>query len=1052
MKKLISIFIGLLGIINTVSAELAMSACPTIAVTGTNTSCYNVSDGSATISIISGGSGSYTHTWSNGTIKSGNTSTIDFLSAGTYTVTIKDNNTGCSVVGAYVVTEPNPISISGVVKNIDCFGSSTGGVSINLSGGMMPYSFSWKNSFGAIVSTNKDLTNVPSGTYTLSVNAPNASCSASQTFNINGPTEALSSSAALTNVDCFGNTTGKINVSVWGGTPPYAFLWDNGQTQAEISGLSAGSYSVTITDNKGCSIQETYNITEPDALSGAMAKVDVLCNGDATGVVGITVLGGTLPYHYSWKNAQSFLVANTASLNNVKANVYEVTVSDARGCKLVDQATILEPNKIQLSADIINVNCYGGTDGEINLNVSGGIGPFTYNWKNSLGNTFATTQDLTGVTAGVYTAEVTDDNGCMATLSATVNEPASPINVSVSVEPVLCFGNNTGAINLMVSGGASNFSYSWSSGQTSKDIDNILAGNYTYTVIDNNGCTNVGNVVITEPASPLAVSGIVNDVNCFGESNGGIDLTVTGGTPNYSFQWSSASFQLSNTNEDLVNYGADDYRFEVTDQNGCKVIDTLTINEPALLETSTMGTNILCNSDSTGTIDLSVTGGVFPYTYAWNNGGITEDLIQLAAGNYNVTVTDNQGCTSSIAHTLTEPADSLTYNLTVSDVLCNSGNEGSISLSVAGGTVPYSYSWSNGETTTAINNLSSGSYFFDVVDQNGCMISDTLIVNQPNALSLNEVITDVSCFELEDGKIDISPTGGTAPYDFKWFNSDYALATQTEDLELFPAETYQIEIVDANGCNYEMFLAIEEPELIQIEYVYEIASCNGSSDGVIDVEVSGGTPTYNYAWNNGATTQDLLSISSGVYELSLVDQNGCRDSLIVEITQPEAISMSFTTTEVSCKDQNDGTAYAIAKGGNGGYNFFWENNVNDAYNEGLSNQYYSVEVTDMLGCTFTDSVLIPINPITCIDPVNTFTPNNDNYNDTWIIDNIELYPNFKMQIFNKWGNLVRSMENEYSPWDGTTNGKLLPAGVYYWVLNLNDEENNVLNGNITIIR
>lgn len=1052
MKKSILFIITIIGAINLAFASNIAPACPTISVTGTNATCYGVANGTATVQIISGGSGNYTHTWSNGSIGSGSSSTISFLSSGTYTVSVKDNVSGCTVVGAYVVSEPDPISITGTVVDIDCFGASTGDINVNVSGGVTPYTYDWTNGSGTSVSTTQDLSNVTADTYTLTVNAPNSACSSSESFVIEQPTEALNSSAIVSDVDCFSNSTGSIDVSVWGGTAPYAYSWDTGQTTQDVNGLSSGSYLLTITDNKGCTDQQTYVVSQPTQLGGVLSTVDVLCNGNSTGTVSISPSGGTAPYNYTWQNSSTVLVNNSSSLTNVPADTYQVTVTDDEGCTFTASTTINEPALLTLSADVIDVNCFGGSDGEIDLTVSGGVGPFDYVWTNSVPNNVGSSQDLTGIPAEDYTVVVTDDNGCVETLTENVAQPLSPIVVDVVSEPVLCNGDNTGSINLSVNGGTPGYTYSWSTGQTTEDISNLLAGNYSYTVIDANNCTSTGNVVITEPSQPLTVASVITNVNCFGETNGAIDLTVTGGTPNYSFEWSSSSFQLSVTSEDLTGYAADDYRYEITDDNGCKTIDTLTITEPPLLESSVTGVNILCKGQSTGSVDLTVTGGSNPYTYAWNNGLISEDIVNLPAGIYEVVVTDDHGCETISSIVLTEPQDSLQYTFSVEDVKCNDGTDGEILLDVFGGTVPYNIDWSNGDTLLLLTDLVAGTYSFEVTDNNGCQVTDTVIVDQPNPVTLNEVITDVSCYGFSDGIIDISPTGGTSPYEFMWFNSDFALSAQTEDLVNFPAETYQVEIIDTNGCHYEMFLEIDQPDSIVIEYTFNVVSCNEGFDATIDVEVTGGTPAYDFIWSNGETTEDLTNVPAGIYNLDLTDQNGCEDSLEVVITQPEPISVSFETTEVTCKDQFDGTAVATAAGGNGGYEYYWENGTVGAFIDQLANDWYTVEIIDILGCDHIDSVFIDINPIGCIDPVNTFTPNEDNYNDTWVIDNMELYPDLKLQIFNKWGNLVHTIEKEYTPWDGTYKGGDLPAGVYFWTLYLNDDDNEVLRGNITIIR
>lgn len=1044
------LFLGfiLIGLSNNLFAQ----ACPTILVTGSNVTCYGESNGEATAEIITGGSGSYTYTWSNGTPGSGSSSTITNLSVGTYTVTVKDNVSGCSVVGAYVVNQPDPISITANVTDVNCFGDTTGAVDISVNGGNTPYSYSWTNSSSSVISTSQDIINLNAGTYTVEVQASTSSCSESVSYTIEQPTEELSTSAVISNVDCFGNSSGAIDVSVWGGTQPYAYSWDNGQNTQDLSSITTGNYTLTITDNKGCSRVDTYTITQPTPLTATMNSSDVLCNGDATGTVTISPTGGNSPYTFSWQNSSNVMVETSSSLFNVEADTYDATVTDDNGCTFTASETVSEPLLLELDAVVTDVSCNGGSDGEIDLIVSGGVAPYSYSWTNSVPNSVGNSQDLIGVVADNYSVVVTDTNGCVKTLSQEIRQPLVPISVTVEVEDVLCYGDNTGSINLTVNGGTPPYTYSWSNGETTEDISNILAGNYTFTILDANGCPFNGNATVNEPSQPLTVTNSITDVNCFGQSNGGIDLTVTGGTPGYTFKWSNSSYQLSTTSEDLVNYPADDYRYEVTDANGCKAIDTLTISEPPLLTSEISGVNILCKGGNNGSVDLTVNGGVSPYTYTWNNGAVSQNLVNLEAGVYEVLVVDYQGCETTNSIELTEPADSLKYEYEVQHVTCNDGFDGEIELTLSGGTLPYDIDWSSGDSTSIIEELTAGIYEFLVTDNNGCTVTDSIEIVQPDAVTLNEVITDVSCNGLSDGVIDISPTGGTAPYQYTWFNSDFALSAQTQDLVDFPADIYQLEIRDTNNCFYEMFLEIEEPEVIAIEYTFGTASCYGSSDASIIVDVTGGTPAYIFDWSNGATTQNLENIPAGVYELDLTDANGCKDSLEVEIVEPEPIEVTFETTEVSCKDQFDGTALASSTGGNGGYQYLWDDGTSIAFNEGLTNDWHYVEVIDILGCDKIDSVFIDINPIACIDPVNTFSPNEDNYNDTWVIDNVSLYPNIKMLIYNKWGNLIYQTNNGYTPWDGKIDGKTLPAGVYYYILELGNDENEVLKGNITLIK
>jgi len=1016
--------------------------CPTLAMSGSSVDCYGYSNGTAQVQIANA-TGPFIINWSSG--QSGVTS-LSGLPVGTYTVTVKDVPSGCTAVGAYVVGSPDPISVTETITDLNCFMVPTGGVNITVLGGTAPYSYSWSNS-----TTSQDLTNVTAGTYSVLITDAKG-CTFSKVYTIEQPLEALQGTGSVSHALCAGSATGSIDVDVWGGTPSYLYSWTSGQGTQDINGLTAGSYTLTITDFNGCTLVLPYNITEPVVLSGTMSTSSVLCNGDPTGSVSISPTGGTAPLSYSWQNSTTLYSEDNPVLNGIIADDYQVTITDANGCQYIDNATVSQPAILDATTTAIDVLCYGGSDGSVDLTVTGGTLPYSYSWTNGLGNTVSSGQDLANIPADIYTVVVTDGNGCTFITSQEVMQPNLPIGVIVSYVDILCYGDNTGSIDLDVSGGTEPFTYSWTSGQTTEDISNLFAGTYGYTIIDDNGCTLGGSVVISEPAQPLTVTEVITDVNCFGESNGIIDLTVTGGTAPYVYEWANSLYLLSNTDQDLINYPADSYRYQVTDDNGCFVIDTLVITEPTELETAMVGVDILCHGGNNGSIDLTVNGGVTPYAYLWNNGAVTEDLNNLYAGFYEVTVTDDHGCIIIDDITLTEPTDSLDYTYEVFDVLCKDGSDGEIDLTITGGTVPYNYLWSSGDTLANIENLTAGYYTFLITDDNGCLLSDSIYVAEPDAVTLNELITPVTCFGLSDGIIDISPIGGYAPYSFTWFNSDFALSAQTEDLVDYPADTYQLEIIDSNGCFYEMFLEIVEPDVLAIEYTFNVVSCQGGFDGNINVDITGGNPAYTTTWSNGATTEDLLNIPSDIYQLDVVDTKGCADSIIVDVAQPDSILIDFEHDKVSCIDNYDGVAYAYPNGGNGGYNYFWSNGTLTFDNPELSNEWYTVTVTDILGCAGTDSVYITKDSIGCIFPVNTFTPNGDYYNDIWNIDNMELYPDADVQIFNKWGNLVHHQTGLYEPWDGLINDSPAPSEVYYWIINLNQPEREVLKGFITIVR
>jgi len=1042
------IFSLLFGLMGYSSNDEPKAACPTVVVSGTNVSCYGNSNGTAQVAI-SNGSGNYTISWSNGS----NLSMINFLPVGTYTVSVKDNVSGCSVVGAYVVGSPDPIAVTETITNVNCNGANTGAINITVVGGNGGNTYTWRNSSNVIVSSSQNLTGVIAGTYSLRI-VDSRGCTFDKFYTITQPAQALNSSAVVSDATCFSTATGAINIEVWGGTASYTYLWSNGASMQDVTGLTAGGYSVTITDFKGCQRIVPFTISQPNVLTGNLTPNSVLCYGDATGSLTVVPTGGTTPYSYSWQNTTTLYAVNSPTLSNVIADDYQVTVTDARGCVYIDNATVTEPSELMLSNTYVNVACHGDATGSIDLTVLGGSPTYSYVWKNSLGTTVGTSQDLIAIPAEIYDVLVTDNNGCTKTLTQEITQPPLPISVTETVTDVKCFGENTGIIELAVIGGTPPYAYNWTTGQSTAVITGLIAQTYIYTVIDSRLCQYSNSVVVSQPAQPLTVTNVIADANCFGDSNGGIDLTVTGGTAPYFYQWENSTYVLSNTNQDLVNYPSDNYTYRVRDFNNCLETATLLINQPPKLESTIVGVDILCKYGNTGEIDLEVTGGVLPYVYAWNNGPVTQDQTGLVAGYYEVQILDDHNCLLIDSITLTEPLDSLSYQYSVFDVRCNNGDDGTIDLIVTGGTVPYNYNWSNGATTSNITNLTSGYYQFEVIDNNGCIMIDSIFVDQPDALALNEVVTPVRCYGLSDGRIDLTTTGGTPPFTYSWYNSDFALSTQTEDLVDFPADLYQVEVVDSNNCFYELYINLPQPDSLVISHTFNNVSCKDSSDANIFVTITGGNPGYYTNWSNGSTVEDQTNIVADDYELVVLDQKNCTDTFNITITEPDYITMTFDVNPVTCEDQHNGEAFAYPVGGNGGYNYEWSNGNLTYHATGLYGGLAEITVTDILGCLGYGSVDIPVIEIGCIDPVNAFSPNGDNYNDTWVIDNMDLYPNIEVNIYNRWGNLIKKYNNTYDPWDGNINGAEAPSGTYFYVINLDNgqKKGKGVRGNVTIVR
>jgi len=657
--------------------------------------------------------------------------------------------------------------------------------------------------------------------------------------------------------------------------------------------LSASVNDVTVTDDNLCQVSTSVTISEPTAaISSSAVSTDVTCNGGSNGSIDLTITGGTTPYTFAWDNGET-----TEDLSGLVAGVYSGVLTDANGCTDSGSIIITEPSAIVISAVVVPAT---STDGAIDVTVTGGTTPYTFAWDNS-----AVTEDLSGLATGYYNLTVTDGNGCTANDVFYVNDVACNLVFGFTGTQVACNGASTGSVTVQIISGTSPFTYLWNGGETTDGLTNISAGVYSVTVTDNQGCIVFGSETITEPVA-ISLSATVDAVTCFGNNNGAIDLQVTGGTSPYYFSWSN-----SETTEDIDSLVAGSYDITVYDDNGCNTISDFSVAEPTAINTSAVSTDVTCNGGSNGSIDLTVSGGTTPYTFAWDNGSTTEDLSGLAAGVYSGVLTDASGCTDSGSITITEPSA-----IVISAVVVPAtSTDGAIDVTVTGGTTPYTYAWDNLAVTEDLSGLAFGYYYLTVTDGNGCTVNEAFYVNDASCtLTASIVGTDANCFGLADGSADLTVSGGTTPYSFVWSNDSI-----TEDL-------------------------------------------NGLSSGTY-ITVSGGTTPYTYYWTTTGTTEDISGLIADIYEVTVTDAGSCVEIVSVTINQPTAISLTLSSTDDQDQSANgDGTATVIATGGTSPYIYLWDDALAQTTSTAidLNNDLYSVTVTDNNGCTATDTITVKL--------------------------------------------------------------------------------------------
>ncbi|MBN4052457.1 SprB repeat-containing protein, partial [Sphingobacteriaceae bacterium AH-315-L07] len=850
--------------------------------TGTNLLCNAVCIGQASITG-SGGTTAYSYSWSNGS----SSQNLSNLCIGTYTGTITDAN-GCQATASVTITQPNPLSITTTGTNLLCNAVCTGQATTTGSGGTIGYSYSWSNG-----STAQNLSSLCTGTYTATITDANG-CRVNASITITEPT-VLSAAASGTNLLCSAVCIGQASITGSGGTIAYSYSWSNGSTSQNLSSLCIGTYTGTVTDANGCQATAIVTIIQPNPLSITTTGTNLLCNAQCTGQATATGSGGTTAYSYSWSNGSS-----SQNLSSLCIGTYTATITDANGCQLNASVTITEPTVLSAAATGTNLLCNAVCIGQASITGSGGTTAYTYSWNNG-----ATTQNLSSLCIGSYTGTVTDANGCQATASVTITQP-NPLSITTSGTNLLCNAQCTGQATATGSGGTTAYSYSWSNGSTTQNLSSLCAGSYTATITDANGCQVDASVVIIEP-TVLSISTTGTNATCNGVCDGQASSTPSGGTVAYSYSWNNGS-----TTQNLSSLCVGNYTVTLRDANGCEATASVAITTPNPLSVTLTGTNLLCNAVCIGAADAAPSGGTAGYTYSWSNGSTTQNLSSLCAGNYTVTVTDANSCqvTGSIA--ITEP-NALTASVTGTNIQCNATCDGQASLSGSGGTVAYSYNWSNGSTTQNLSSLCAGTYTGTVSDANGCQSSASVVISVPTALSVTSTKSNVLCNSVCTGSVDISPSGGSLPYTYSW-----ATGQSSEDLSSICSGIYTVTVRDANGCEVTHNKIVTQPSALTASIVGTNLLCNAVCIGEANLTSGGGTAPHTYLWSNAATTQDLNSLCLGTYTVTVTDDVGCKKGAEITITQPNVLSITTTGTNLTCNAVCIGQASSTPSGGAGG--------------------------------------------------------------------------------------------------------------------------------------
>lgn len=928
-----------------------------------------------TVDTLYGPPSGLAYSWTGPGVVSGATSQNAIVNvSGTYSVTVTTETSPhlCTYTLDTTVYVHPPIVETTTPTNIVCYGGK-GSISSNVTGGAPVYQYAWNNG-----QTGTSDTALAPGTYTLTI-TDSMGCTKTSSATITSPTK-ITSTFSTTPSNCAANN-GSATITVSGGTAGYTYLWNSGQTTSAITNVAAGSYSVTVTDAHNCVLDTTVVVPSSGAvITPTVASTNVLCNGASSGTVSVTgTTGGTPGYTYTWNTG-----ATGTNVTGLPAGTYTVTAKDANGCVGTGTTTITQPTPIVPSAVPTNALCNGGNGSITTSGTGGGTPGYTYLWSDG-----STASSITDV-AGGYTVTITDKNNCVIKDSATITQP-SAITATSTVTPPTCGSSNGSAGVATVAGGTPNYTYKWSNGATTSTITGIAVGNFTVTITDANNCTYPMTVSVPNSNAPVAT--ITNSVNeqCYGQSIGSITVGVTNGTPGYTYSWAPAGG--TGTTASALPIGV--YTVTVTDAAGCQTSAIDTIKQPTKLTLSAAAFAASCNGECNGQLLSIPGGGTKPYSFAWSNGSTTTSVLNVCAGTYSLVLTDANGCTVDTTGLVVTQPTPVTAAVTPATAKCGQAN-GSVCLNggtAGGGTPGYTYSWSNGASTTCINGLTPGPYTLIVTDANKC--KDTVTTTVPNIPGDTAVIT-ATVNELCNGGNNGSATGGgkggTPPYTYLWMPTSQSTQTASN----LVAGNYTVTVTDNIGCTSTATTTITQPAIVVATPSGPQTICIGQQ-ATLTVSATGGTPGYTYTWTPGNLTGPSVTVSpvtTTTYVIKTVDANNCpgnNDTIIVTVNPP--LSIKITPNQALCPGSS-ATLTAVVKGGDGIYTYDWEppTGLNDTNTATViatpaTTTEYTVTVHDACGdVPVIDSVKVTVDPLPnvnfVVDTTNGCIPLCIKFNDT----------------------------------------------------------------------
>ncbi|MFN0174459.1 MAG: FG-GAP-like repeat-containing protein [Saprospiraceae bacterium] len=846
--------------------------------------------------------------------------------------------------------------------NGDCFGKPAS-VTATAQNAYQPFLYTWSSG-----DNSASVTGLSDGMYTVTITNSKGCTSIDSTWVEAGGNLQVSPFVAAP-ILCFGES-GALDLSFLVGNPPFNILWSDGSITPNLPNAFAGNYSVTVTDADQCADTVQVSISQPAPLISNGLSALPSCPGLATGQAVFLGAGqATPPYTLLWSNNET-----TPNLSNLPSGGYQLTVTDANGCTIVENIQVPEYVAPNIVAKEVDVSCFGVNDGSLEVNVVSGSPGFGYLWS-----TNATTNQIQDLQPGNYMLTLTyADGSCAQTFDFQVTEPL-PIILSAFPVPALCNGSLDANIDLTVQNGTLPLSFLWSNNAITEDLTNLGAGAYQVTVTDATTCTEIIVVQVTEPTALLS-AGLSASHACPGEANGAASfLGASQGTPPYSLLWST-----NETSPNLSNLAAGNYQLTLSDANGCSLVESVQVDEFLPPNVNASVTDALCFSSNNGSILVEITGGSPGFGYTWSNNATTPEIDNLTPGNFTLTLTFADGtCAQTFDYQITEPPALLLIDTVITPVKCFGENNGAIDLSALGGVAPYQFQWAGNQTTEDLNNLAAGNYGLILTDENGCTLNAQFTVPQPDQIALAAIIGADTC-QSSNGAIAISPSGGIQPYQYAWSNA----ATNSNLFDL-PAGSYLLTITDANACTEQRsFQVLQHGEIPALNTFTDVITCAKTA---VNVGVTVNQSNVQYTWiaPNGSLPNQPTQLvqTAGLYQVTATNTFGCQTSAQLQVMEDVAMPLAEAgppTLHILC---NETTALLDASGSSQGSGYLnrwtWIENgsaVFDTISLLLpifeSGLYIHTVLNLTNGCVARDSILVnwdePIGAALAVESIRCF--------------------------------------------------------------------------------